>query len=210
MGQGRAVERVERPDAGAADVEEQAIGDDRRAAAGRLAPAGDQLRRAAGLHDQLQARDAGVVGDEHPAAAVRRIGPRRRLRQHLTALRNEEVLELAADVSRPALTAQVVEVEQPQVAVLPTLHREVREPPARRAGQQDRGHAPEVAVALVEELEVGGGVGVERFAVVARAVRAQGQHAVAPVVSACLGVEEPVAGGEEDAIELCIVDHPRP
>ena len=48
------------------------------------------------------------------------------MRVHLSPLRNVEDLDLASDVPRPRLAAQVVEVDEAKLGVLSSLHREMR------------------------------------------------------------------------------------
>jgi len=117
-------------------------------------------------------------------------------------------------VARPSGSAQVVEVEQADLGVLPALNPEVGDLAAGQDGQDRGGRAAEVGVGVLELLELGRGVAVDRLAeAVSRPVGVQGEDAVPPVeMPGDAAVEVAVPGRHEDPVVVGVVDDsgPRP
>ncbi len=123
----------------------------------------------------------------------------------------ETSLKLAAHVGDPALPAQVREVQQAKLRVLPALDREHSARVRRRENR--RGGAAEVEVLVVELLEIRRRVAVERIARRARPVRPNREHRVSPVVVRrrdARGVEVAVSRREEKPVQRRLVDDARP
>src|SRR5260370_880150 len=143
-------------------------------------------------------------------AAAGGVGPPRARGQHLAALGPGAAPQLASHPPWLALPRQVVEVEQAQVAILAALHREVREAAAGDGRQHRRRRASQVGVLVLQLLEVGRRVAVDRpvgGVAGAPAAGPQLEHAVPPVVTALRHVEGAVAGRDEDAVQVGVVDH---
>ena len=187
-------------------MEEYPIDDQRRRPAAGALPLADQAGVAAGVDHQLDPRQAATVGDEGPGIAVGWILPDRQRRQHASSLRDvDDGADLAAGVPWSALAAQVVQVDEPQLAVLAALHGQMREAAGRRRRQEGWRGAADVGIGGVERLEVGRCVAVQRIAVASGSVGVDRQDAVGPSVIG--GIVAAVPGGAIDPIGAGVVDH---
>src|SRR5262249_49886432 len=117
---------------------------------------------------------------------------------YLAARRETDRRDLARDLPWSALAAHVVEVAEAELLVLSALHAEVRVL-AAVVRQDQHVRAPEGLVGVLQRLEVGGRVAVDRVAVgVAAAVGVERDDGVAPVERP--GGEGAVARAGVDAV----------
>ena len=84
----------------------------------------------------------------------------------------------------PPDVLELREIEQPELSVLSPLERQRAETARVAHGQERRGRAAEIAVRILEALELGRRVAVEGAAAGPRAVGVQREDRVAPVVPA--------------------------
>ena len=142
---------IEHAHAAPVQVEQHIVGDDRRRAAGAVAPLRGERGIAAAVDVEPQRGCTIAVDDEYPSAAVGRIDPGRGLRQYRVSLRNRKRrADRAGEMARTSQTAQIGEVEQPQHPVLAALQSQVLHVGSRRHRENRRTSAADVGITVVE------------------------------------------------------------
>ena len=115
---------------------------------------------------------------------------------------------LAADVTRAPLTAEVCEVEEAKLGILAALYGQMLDRGICRDRKNRRRGAPEIGIPVVQRLKVRRRVAVQRFAGIdtraSASVGIEVDDRFAPVV---IGVINTVAGAHENAVGARIVNH---
>src|SRR3954447_13008888 len=103
--------------------------------------------------------------DEYPRGALGR-EPRSGTGENDAALWQRQRTDFAADVPRPLLSAQIVQIDEAQHRILAALHREARQMIWFRQRQNDRTGRPEIEIEILQILIFGRRVTVQRRAIV--------------------------------------------